>query len=576
MQKKRKIWKLTALFLMSILLVLSNSIYMPVTVHADEGNERNAAVQEIEPETNVEPDSETTDESAKLIEDSEETDSNQTTDTYVENEQLSIDGICYILNENDISIGAACTTNASGVTYRWLSYNLDTREWKVISDWSGSNWSGWKPEKGNYWLQVQVQTAGGLTAEHTICFGVQKDYSTEQISLDGFCYIFQKDRIDIGTAYTSNCTNVEFKWMAYNLDSKVWSDISGWSTGNWSSWKPEKGNYWVVVQARTPGGKTVQNVLSFSVGRNYGKELSLNGICYIFRNNQIDVGVAYDCTDPKVEFQWMAYNVDTKKWSSISGWYAGNWSSWKPEKGNYWLQVQARMSDGTVKSKTICFHVDRDYQFEVRNILPVKYNDRIVLNAQYINGNKPVVFKWMIYDKSQSEWETLADWTAQESVVWNPKAGDYKISLQAADRDGNLKTYTIDYQVAADYSVAQTEAALLSVGQGKEFATINDAIKRAIEMGVSNANPVRIFIGAGYYNEQIVLDDVHGLTFEGEDRTNTTIEYAGGYPDCVIHVAGDITFSNLTMCQKGSTYTVHVDPVNTGVQGSVCYGQAFL
>ena len=231
MKKKRKIWKLPAVFLMSILLAASNSIYMPVTAYADENSERNAAGQEMEPETNAKPnvesDSETTDESTKLIEDSEEPDSSPTEDAHVENEQLSIDGICYILNENDISIGAACTTNASDVTYRWLSYNLDTRDWKVISDWSGSNWSSWKPEKGNYWLQVQVQTAGGLTTEHTICFGVQKDYSTEQITLDGFCYIFQKDRIDIGTAYTSNCTNVEFKWMAYNLDRKVWSDISG-------------------------------------------------------------------------------------------------------------------------------------------------------------------------------------------------------------------------------------------------------------------------------------------------------------------------------------------------------------
>lgn len=395
MKKKRKIWKLPAVFLMSILLAASNSIYMPVTAYADENSERNAAGQEMEPETNAKPnvesDSETTDENTKLIEDSEEPDSFQTEDVHVENEQLSIDGICYIFNESDISIGAACTTNASDVTYRWLSYNLDTRDWKVISDWSGSNWS-----------------------------------------------------------------------------------------------------------------------------------------------------------------------------------------SWKPEKGNYWLQVQARMSDGTIKSKTICFHVDRDYQFEVRNILPVQYNDRIVLNAQYINGNKPVIFKWMIYDKSRSEWETLADWTVQESVVWNPKAGDYKISLQAADRDGNLKTYTIDYQVTADYSVAQTEAALLSVGQGKEFATINDAVKRAIEMGVSNANPVRIFIGAGYYNEQILLADVHGLTFEGEDRTNTTIEYAGGYPDCVIHVAGDVTFANLTMRQKGSTYTVHVDPLNTGVQGAITFSNCSI
>lgn len=519
--------------------------------------------EDVEKDSETESESKTDDESGKK-------------DEKPDDLQLSIDGISYIFNENDISIGAACTTNASNVTYKWVAYNLDTHSWKLISNWSESNWSSWKPEKGNYWLQVQVQAGSGLTAEHTICFATQKDYSIGQLTLDGFCYLFKNDRIDIGTAYTTNCTGVQFKWMAYNLDTKVWSDISDWNTGNWTSWMPTVGNYWVVVQAKISEERIIQNVLCFAVDKNYGQQLNLNGICYIFQNEGIDVGVAYDYTDLKVEFRWMAYNLSTEKWITISDWSGSNWASWNPQKGNYWLMAQARMSDGTMKSHTICFCVDKDYDFSISNISTTQYSDKIVLNADCLYKRKTIIFKWMIYNVNNSTWETLLDWTDQESAIWNPKPGDYWIYLQASDGAGNMKNCTIGYHVTNNYGDSKSERTILNVGAGKEFSTINSAIEHAIELGVSNNKPIKILIDAGVYNEQIVLNDIHGLEFEGESRANTIIEYQGEYPDCVIHAEGDITFSGLTIREKGSTYAVHVDPVNTEVRGCITFSDCVI
>lgn len=489
---------------------------------------------------------------------------------------LSINGISYIINENDISIGAACTTNDSGVLYKWESYNLDKGNWSLISDWGESNWSSWKPEKGNYWLQVQVQTVSGLTAEYTICFATQKDYSIENLTLDGFCYIFQRDRIDLGTAYTTNCANVQFKWMAYNLDTEAWMSISDWSTGNWVSWVPSMGNYWIVVQAKTSEKKYIQNIMCFAVDRNYGPQLNLNGICYNFQNDQIDVGVAYDCTDPNVEFKWLSYNLDTEKWDLISEWNGGNWASWLPQKGNYWLMVQARMSDGTIKSYTICFFVDKNYKLSISYILPVKYDDKVTLSAGCTHKSKTVIFKWMIYDVKNSIWDILVDWTNQKSVMWIPKSGDYWVYLQASDEEGNLETYTISYHVANSYEIQQPDETMLYVGMGEKFTTISDAIEYAKQIGVSNNSPVKIIIAEGCYNEQIILNDIHGLVIEGENRTNTIIEYSGSYPDCVMHLQGDIKVSNLTIREKNNTYAAHVDPLDTGISGCVTFANCSI
>ena len=112
---------------------------------------------------------------------------------------------------------------------------------------------------------------------------------------------------------------------------------------------------------------------------------------------------------------------------------------------------------------------------------------------------------------------------------------------------------------------------MLTVGKkGAEFTSINDAIKRALYLGVSNDNPVCIFIYAGVYNEQIILNDIHGLSFIGCGIDKTIIRFNGGYPDCVVHVQGDVSFYNLSVNNtNGTAYTVHCDPVDSMVSGKL-------
>lgn len=102
------------------------------------------------------------------------------------------------------------------------------------------------------------------------------------------------------------------------------------------------------------------------------------------------------------------------------------------------------------------------------------------------------------------------------------------------------------------------------------YPTINSAIEQAITDGVSLSNPKTILVYAGDYNEQIVINDVHGLSIVGVDKEGVVIHYNGSYPDCVIHVQGDISFENVTIkLDNTTTYTIHVDPSDTNVSGTV-------
>lgn len=119
---------------------------------------------------------------------------------------------------------------------------------------------------------------------------------------------------------------------------------------------------------------------------------------------------------------------------------------------------------------------------------------------------------------------------------------------------------------------------LLTVGKkGAEFTTINEAIQRALYLGVSTNNPVCIFIYAGVYEEQIILNDVHGLSFVGCGVNKTLIKYNGNYPDCVVHVQGTVSFDNLTIAGSNpNTYVVHSDPLDTDVKVNLHFNNCVI
>lgn len=112
---------------------------------------------------------------------------------------------------------------------------------------------------------------------------------------------------------------------------------------------------------------------------------------------------------------------------------------------------------------------------------------------------------------------------------------------------------------------------VLTVGKtGAQYKTINSALARALALGVSASNPVSIIVYAGIYNEQILLNDVHGLTILAVG--DVTIQSNGAYPDCTIHCQGDVVFFGLNIVNYNeSTYAVHVDPLNTMVTGTVSF-----
>lgn len=105
---------------------------------------------------------------------------------------------------------------------------------------------------------------------------------------------------------------------------------------------------------------------------------------------------------------------------------------------------------------------------------------------------------------------------------------------------------------------------------GAMFHSINAALTYILSKSVSLKKPATVFIYPGVYNEQIVLDDVHGISFIGCGIGKTVIQSSGAYPDCTLHVQGDYSFYNMTIINNNpSSYAVHSDPVDKLTSGLV-------
>ena len=269
--------------------------------------------------------------------------------------------------------------------------------------------------------------------------------SDSYLNLTGICYNIRNNGVDVGVAYDTDAQSVDFRWEAYNLDTQSWSVIADWNGGNWATWTPTAGNYWLHAEARTASGRTADYTICFYAPRDYNDNyLALNGICYIDHGHTIDVGVNYDTASSSVQFRWQSYNLDTQGWETIADWNGGNWATWTPKKGNYWLQVQAKAADGNVKAYTICFAATKNYStdyVDLNGICMIQDYNKVDMGVSYESSDSNVKFMWQVYDVNAGSWTTVSNWSKSNWTTWNVTSGSYWINVTARTSKGTVESF---------------------------------------------------------------------------------------------------------------------------------------
>ncbi len=270
------------------------------------------------------------------------------------------------------------------------------------------------------------------------------DYS---LALTGICLIDRGLEMDVGVAYETDDPGVEFRWLQYDLDAQIWTEVDGWRQGNWITWRPEKaGTYWIYVEARTTDGKTASSVYGYYY---QGIKTELSGMCILDQGVHYDVGVAYQSNDPGLMFQWKLYDLAAQEWSLLQSPISGNWISWSPKKaGDYWLHVEAIDSAGGVTTYTYGFHFG-GLTLSLNGIYPVVNGQQVDMGVAYTTNDSGVMFQWKLYDLAEDKWSMISEWNTWNGASWRPeKAGDYWLYVEGRTSDGQIVTQVAGYRVS--------------------------------------------------------------------------------------------------------------------------------
>lgn len=381
--------------------------------------------------------------------------------------QVSLNGICAIDRGTSYDIGVNYKSNDPGLKFQWKIYNLKKQEWKLIQKPVSGNWTTWQPEEaGDYWIYVEaIDSNGGITSE---VMGFH--FSGLKLELNGICTVENKGQVDMGVAYKTNDSDVQFCWKLYDLSAQKWSVINNWNKGNWASWQPKKsGDYWLYVEAKTRDGQVKNQVMGYRVGKASIKSFQVNPESPGWTDKSVTLKGTYKDLIGEVGMsRFLVY--DGKSWTEVGR----NEESvkWQPSAtGSYLLCYEIDDEQGqAIEQSFKGYSVETPYV----NISGIYVHDDG--NMQYSmavsskTNDRETAYRWMYYDVSNGTWHEISGWSNSTSTKWKaPKEGAYWLHVEARLHNGEVKDYTMGYTVRSyplDMSVMMARANLYSSSTG--------------------------------------------------------------------------------------------------------------
>lgn len=297
---------------------------------------------------------------------------------------------------------------------------------------------------------LAVADAEGIAAH----FGLQKKGA---LQINGIFYTEKDAWIEAAVSWQSASSSVQFRWLEYSMEKGTWSIVSDWSDKDYITWKPEKGQHILRVEAATANGVQRSWEVTYTSKRDYTRHyVDVSGIFYIEADDGIHAGAVHATNDAATEFRWLQYNADKGTWTILEDWKRGESIVWRPGIGNYWLKAEARTSDGGQAEAALVYHSSRDYEGEqflkLNGIFYIEAENYISAAVSYEPRQVKTEFRWMEYNVAKGTWKILSNWSKQESITWKPQAGPHWLRVDARTSNGIEREVAISYSSQRDYN----------------------------------------------------------------------------------------------------------------------------
>ena len=176
-------------------------------------------------------------------------------------------------------------------------------------------------------------------------------------NITGFTWQLKDDYIDVGVAYTSTDPNAQIRWQEYNLTTKQWRAFSGWSKGNWASWKTDVDDYWLHCEIKTSDGAVTTKTINFRYSAGVMKIAATDARFTSEGDSTVQLGMSTN-KPSGAKYSFKIYDVIKNTWTYLADKSGGNWQTWGAKTGAYWTHFELYTADGRLaNTKTYSFGV---------------------------------------------------------------------------------------------------------------------------------------------------------------------------------------------------------------------------
>lgn len=356
-----------------------------------------------------------------------------------------------VTSGNDITISTLLINSSSSenYTYKFIVYDIDTKQWTKLQDFSSSSSYIWKTsDAGNKQIYVDVKDSkGNVTRSQAV--NVKVEETTKPLAISA-----TKQEADKTVTFTANGTGgsgkYSYKFIVYNKTTNSWAKLQDFSEKNTFTWT--KGNagdryFYVDVKDNTTGKTVRSQALNVKIDATSTPTSTLTAsTANVNVGGKVILTAKATAGSGKYTYKFLIYNPATKQWAKLQDFSNNSTFTWTAgSAGNRQFYVDVKDSNGKVtRSKVVNVQVGNAQSVTKLSVKATasttanKVGQNVTFTATANGGAGGYTYKFLVYNKTTKQWAKIQDFSATSKLTWKAgSAGERQFYVDVKDKNGN-------------------------------------------------------------------------------------------------------------------------------------------
>lgn len=356
-----------------------------------------------------------------------------------------------VTSGNDITISTLLINSSSSenYTYKFIVYDIDTKQWTKLQDFSSSSSYTWKTtDAGNKQIYVDVKDSkGNVTRSQAV--NVKVEETTKPLAISA-----TKQEADKTVTFTANGTGgsgkYTYKFIVYNKTTNSWAKLQDFSEKNTFTWT--KGNagdryFYVDVKDNTTGKTVRSQALNVKIDATSTPTSTLTAsTANVNVGGKVTLTAKATAGSGKYTYKFLIYNPATKQWAKLQDFSNNSTFTWTAgSAGARQFYVDVKDSNGKVtRSKVVNVQVGNAQSVTKLSVKATasttanKVGQNVTFTATANGGAGGYTYKFLVYNKTTKQWAKIQDFSATSKLTWKAgSAGERQFYVDVKDKNGN-------------------------------------------------------------------------------------------------------------------------------------------